>query len=641
MKNIDRIMRFGSASFCLAAMLGTSSLSSAQSQEKSFADMISQSVLIPQGAPDSEMLAKVSVAVNFIKKMEFTQASKSINEALQLDDHNSYLHFLNGFVYHLQARQGDAQKNEMAIEGYQMALRLDPGNWIAQEFLGLVYTDTKKFGQAKEQFSAVLRMSPESTVALYGLMVASYVTGDPVTACAMADRFHQYSKEPNARFIRSSVSVYASCGEFDKADQMRLELAKLNHAPGDIERADQRLAQWKAVYQNQTQAQAQPGQRDGTHSATGFIKTSMGNAKNDVPPMQLASAFNVQDAPPAATPASDSPAAEGTPTGVARPDGANDGTPRMVLVDVVLISTEELITTAKGINLLTALQLQFGSTSAPAYSRSYNSATSSDTVLTKTLTIPALAYSLNIANASNGISEVLARPTLAAMEGLPSEFFSGTNLNAGVNSTSSLGATTTIPVDKRFGVKLAVTPNFLPNGMVKLKVDAQRTFLNTNSANNGGFSYQLQIAETTANANVVMRMGDTLVLSGLSEKETSSSRSGVPLLQDMPLLQYLFSSKRTSDYQNSVLILLTPRSPIYTSKVERGPNGAMTDSMKALREKLGFSGRTPSNIESILNHLKTTDLFTQFRQGDVSLERWDRLHSTGDRLQQALDFLYY
>ena len=40
------------------------------------------------------------------------------------------------------------------------------------------------------------------------------------------------------------------------------------------------------------------------------------------------------------------------------------------------------------------------------------------------------------------ITGLLARPTLAAIEGLPSEFFSGTNLSAGVVSTSQQGGTT-------------------------------------------------------------------------------------------------------------------------------------------------------------------------------------------------------
>ena len=308
-----------------------------------------------------------------------------------------------------------------------------------------------------------------------------------------------------------------------------------------------------------------------------------------------------------------------------------------------MVSTQELITTSKGINLLNALTLQLGSSSAAAYSENlnYNQETGvGTTTITRALTVPALAYSLNIANANNTVNEVLARPTLAAIEGMPSEFFSGTNLNAGALLTNSLGNPSVIPVDKRFGVKLAVTPSFLPNGKVKLKVDAQRTFLNAD-VDTAGFAYRLEISETTANANVVMNMGDTLVLSGLSEKESSSSRTGVPVLQDVPVIQYLFSTKRKSDFQRSVLILITPRSPLFTSKSERGQTPAAAQSMKALREKMGFSDRTPSNVESILNHLKTTELFREFRQGDVSLERWDRMHSTGDRLRQALEFLYY
>lgn len=647
---MTQIRRFGRVSVGLAVMLCASSLSWAEPQEKSFEDMVNKVTLIPAGQPESEMLKKAAVAVSFIKQMDLPQASKSINEALQLDARNSYLHFLNGFIYHLQARQGDSQKNEMAIEGYQQALRIDPSNWIAQEFLGLAYMDLKQFDQAKEHFSEVLLMSPDSTVSIYGLMVASYMTADPVTACAMADQYSTFSSEQRPEFIRSSIFVYASCGKFEKADQMRAELGKLNRERTEVERVDQRLAQWKSFYRRM-QDQDQPHRLGDTNTASGFIHASLGNgkvdAKADASPMRLASAFKVespaQSPTPAPAPAANPEPASPAPASVQRPpEIVNDGSPRMVLVDVVMVKTEELITTAKGINLLNALALQLGSASAPAYSNSYtNNATNGiSTIITTAVTVPALTYSLNIANANNSMNEVLARPTLAAIEGQPSEFFSGTNLNAGVVSTSAVGTASVIPVDKRFGVKLAVTPNFLPNGMVKLKVDALRTFLNAN-VDSAGFAYRLEISETSANANVVMNLGDTLVLSGLSEKETSNSRAGVPFLQDVPGVQYLFSTKRNSDFQRSVLILLTPRSPIFTSKVDRGQSGAITDSMKALREKLGFSGKTPSNIESILNHLKTTNLFREFRQGDVSMERWDRMHSTGDRLRQALEFLYY
>ena len=635
-----RIKRFAIAPLALVVMLGASPATWAQSPERSFVDMVSKFALTPTGEPESEMLAKTTVAVNFIKRMDLPQANKAINEALQLDARNSYLHFLNGFVYHLQARQGDSQKNEMAIGGYQQALRIDRSNWIAQEFLGLAYMDLKKFDQAKGQFSEVLLMSPDSTVSLYGLMVASYLTGDAITACAMADQFKKATTELNDGFIRSSVSVYASCGAFDKADLMRVELGKLKREPADIGRVDQRLAQWKSFYRQQA-------------SVVGMMQTSLGSATTVAQPERFAQAFTVPSMTPRVAPRPEPASVKSsveTPTH--RPaamnvvDSASDGSPRMVLVDVVLVATQELASTSKGVNLLSALTLQLGSSSAAAYSEINTSnsvggaAAAVSTAITRAVTIPALAYSLNIANANNSTNEVLARPTLAAIEGMPSEFFSGTNLSAGVVSTSTQGGTTIVPLDKRFGVKLGVTPVFLSNGKVQLKVEAQRTSLNA-TAENPKTAYQIEIAETTANANVVMNVGDTLVLSGLSEKSSSNTRDGVPVMQDVPLLQYFFSNKKTNDYQRSVLILITPRDPVYTSKTDQNPNAAMSDSMKALREKFGFTGSTPSNVEVVLHQLKTNDFFHQFRQGDVTLERWDRMHSTGDRLHQALGFLFY
>ncbi|MGZ5781364.1 MAG: tetratricopeptide repeat protein, partial [Burkholderiaceae bacterium] len=309
MKNIARIMRFGSVSVGLAAMLCVSPLSCAQQQEKSFSDMINKFALIPPGEPESEMLVKAAAAVSAIKRMDLTQASKLINEALQLDARNSYLHFLNGFIYHLQARQGDAEKNEMAIEGYRQALHMDPSNWIAKEFLGLAYMDLKKFDQAKEQFSDVLLMSSDSTISIYGLMVASYMTGDPATACAMADRYRKYSHEPNAKFIRSSVSVYASCGAFDKAALMRQELSKLSSDPTDVERVDRRMAEWKSLYRTPAQAD-QPG----STAAPGMMPIGFKVDNQDTPPT------------PAPAPA-DQSSTSAVPAPVARPDIVNDGTP--------------------------------------------------------------------------------------------------------------------------------------------------------------------------------------------------------------------------------------------------------------------------------------------------------------------------
>jgi len=334
--------------------------------------------------------------------------------------------------------------------------------------------------------------------------------------------------------------------------------------------------------------------------------------------------------------------------------GAPSDSGRMVLVDVVMVRTEDSISTARGVNLLSALSLQFGSSGAPAFSQNTTSTSGvgATTILSRAVTIPALTYSLNLANANSNLNEVLARPTLAAVEGMRSEFFSGTSLNAAVVSSGSGAGGSAVSVEKRYGVKLTVLPQILPNGMVRLAIDASRTFLKPPSANIG-FTYKLEISEILANANVVMRMGDTLVLGGLSEKESTNNRDGVPGLQDLPVVQYLFSQQQKTDYQRSVLILITPRPAAYTWVTEDGKPGSTspvggapgsdtaTASVDVLRARYSDWFKPYPNLASVFHHLNSADLYREFRTGDVTLERWDRMDTTRERLRQALDFLFY
>ncbi|NBQ53942.1 MAG: tetratricopeptide repeat protein, partial [Proteobacteria bacterium] len=106
--------------------------------------------------PSSVALARALEALQLASKLKLPQASKSINEALQLDTRNSYLHFFNGLIYHLLAHQGDTEKTDTAIEGYQQAVRFDPNNWIAHEFLGLAFIEQGQYMRAQTAFAEVL-----------------------------------------------------------------------------------------------------------------------------------------------------------------------------------------------------------------------------------------------------------------------------------------------------------------------------------------------------------------------------------------------------------------------------------------------------------------------------------------------------
>lgn len=578
-------------------------------------------------AGDTESLARASKALQLASEMKLPQASKAINEALQLDARNSYLHFFNGLIYHLQARQGDTDKTTTAIEGYQQAIRFDPNNWIAHEFLGLALVEQRQYGRAQTAFAEVLLSKPDDVPALLRMMAASYMAGDAAMACTMADRIAGLPQQEASQgsFLRASVSVYAACGDFDKSAVQR-ELFKASASGDQLSWIDQRVGNWRAFHKSREGKNASDGARPPAMVKAQFMG---GGGGNQFQQGQGGFGMGQQDQSPNQAPSS--------------------GETRMVLVDVVMVRTEDSVSTSKGVNLLSALSLQFGSTSAAAFSRSFmqTSDGESSTMLTRAITIPALAYSLNIANANSNLNEVLARPTLAALEGLRSEFFSGTVLNAAVVSGGSGLSGSAVSIEKRYGVKLTVLPQILDKGMIKLSIDASRTFLKPPSSDIG-FTYKLEISEILANANVVMRMGDTLILGGLSEKESTTNRDGVPGLQDLPGFQYLFSKQSKTDYQKSVLILITPRPANYTwlseeSKAEfaRNPDDPFTPSMDVLRARYSDWFKPYPNLASVFHHLNAADLYREFRTGDVTLESWDRTNTTSSRLKQALGFLYY
>jgi Flp pilus assembly secretin CpaC len=325
---------------------------------------------------------------------------------------------------------------------------------------------------------------------------------------------------------------------------------------------------------------------------------------------------------------------------------------KMVIVDVVIIRTEEDNTTSKGVNLLSGLTLQFGGglVTTSAYGVSDINVIPSAGGVTRTITrainIPSITYSLNIANAATERNEILARPTLVALAGEQSEFFSGIKIQASaIGGASDTGST--VSIEDEIGVRLKVTPEFLEDGRIKLSVEAERTFLATPNTTSITYEFRVDTSKTNVSANVVMNFGETLILSGLSEKETERVSTGVPLLQDIPGLQYFFSNRTTRDFQKSVLILLTPRPPNYVHQSEKDKKqsrrgmGRDERVLSELQARYSDWFKPYPNWASVFNHLQANSLYREFRTGDVAMEKWENQKGYKGRLRKAMEFLYH
>ena len=572
-----------------------------------------------------------------LREGDLQLASRMFNGALKLDIKNSYLQFLNGLAYHMIAVRSDRSKFTLADQGYRLAIKFDETNWMARYYLGLLYLDQRKFVQAKAAFADAMLYNDSNPDLLYNFSVASYYARDPETAAGPLTRLREIEPD-STRVIRASSIIEAALGRAEEAKTWVERYSKVEPDKRKTRDLSRRVKDWGRVHARVQKASLRP--------PASTMKIARG--------VQLAqSQDELQNQDSTESSELDPEQQEEENTDQSESDSGEDSgelseQDKMVIVDVVIISSVEDITTSKGVNLLNGLQAQFGLSGVNTLTRAGDPAggtTSSDnSVITSTLTIPMITYSLNIANAGTTRNEILARPSLVAIEGQKSEFFSGENIKASAVTANQEGAA---EVERDIGVKLGVTPETVGRDNVKLLVEVERTFLQTPSAS-VTFIFQLRTSKTTVAANVVLRRGETLILSGLSEKETESIRDGVPGLQDVPLVQYLFSKQTTRDFNRSVLVLVTPRTPEYTfrprdaRKLAGAARGEAEDEvLNELKARYTDWFRPYPNWASVFHHLQNNTLYREFRTGDVALERWDTQSSIDARLKTALGFVYY
>jgi type II secretory pathway component GspD/PulD (secretin) len=174
----------------------------------------------------------------------------------------------------------------------------------------------------------------------------------------------------------------------------------------------------------------------------------------------------------------------------------------------------------------------------------------------------AISYNVNIANAFSERVAVLARPHLTALSGTPATFLAGGELIFRVSGLNS-GDIKPYP----FGTTLTVTPTLLRTlaedgtPRVHVRVEAGRTSVLAILTEDP--DQATPFTKVALASEAVVSLGQTLILSGLSQRENRTGRDGVPVLMNIPILRYLFSTRSTTQADTAIVILLTPRDPAF------------------------------------------------------------------------------
>ena len=106
---------------------------------------------------------------------------------------------------------------------------------------------------------------------------------------------------------------------------------------------------------------------------------------------------------------------------------------------------------------------------------------------------------------------------------------------------------------KEVGIILTVTPHITNNRQILLKLHAENSDAQLASSD-VGFIFGKQRADN----QLLVGDGETAVIGGLTVTQVTSSKSGIPLLVDLPIVGRLFGTTRKSEEKRDLLILVTP-----------------------------------------------------------------------------------
>lgn len=592
---------------------------------------------------DNEITHSVKRGILMLDSGNYPEALKSFQAGLRLNPKYGQLHFLQGLTYHLQSLSGDSSKVELAKTGYTVALKFDPANYWASYFLGQIYFSEQRYLDAQNQFSYGLLYAPDNLSLLKALSIAAYYSkntdighwaaqkayqNNPADKAALRAMLFNSAANGNFDLARNTLTKYQQLGSYDQTKGQDLQT---DFSSSQI--LNERLEDWETFHKAHKQyAQLEDHQVYGSDAqAEGTLMDFDERLSN-----------RYQDE---GSPLADSIRSSDT-------NKNRQNFPRMAAIDVVILSTEESRFQNRGVNLLAGLQATLEGT---LYSRikqtghqtTFNSSNPQkvNTDLESfdaTFIFSALNYNFNIFNDGVNKTEILARPSLLAVEEETSRFYSGAILHVQLSSINADGSLEDIPI----GLHMEVTPKFLDEETLEIVVHARRDSIESNFEE-VGFTAFSQTSTTSIDSTAVLKFGETLILSGLSENENNNVKDGVPLLQNIPVLQYLFSNENALQTKRSVIILLTPRKPQFIngdltteeltelSRQQKQKNAPT----KELIKKHGI--KLTSNVDAAFAVLREGELYREFRQGDLKLEYWHDGDTLGGALKRTLNFLYY
>jgi len=167
-----------------------------------------------------------------------------------------------------------------------------------------------------------------------------------------------------------------------------------------------------------------------------------------------------------------------------------------------------------------------------------------------------------VADLLNSSGKTVASPHLSTKNGETGSFQSGGT--AYLNAPGAQGVGNLIAVD--YGVILKVKPTLQGHDRVQNEVTIEVSM----PVATAGTQFTLQKYNTTCTA--VCKVGESMVISGMTQTISTGNSSKTPLLGDVPILELFFSNKTSDKERHEFVIVVTPQ-PVFPTEATGAPLG--------------------------------------------------------------------
>jgi general secretion pathway protein D len=179
---------------------------------------------------------------------------------------------------------------------------------------------------------------------------------------------------------------------------------------------------------------------------------------------------------------------------------------------------------------------------------------------TTATTLPSLVGFINFLK-TNANANILSSPHIMAQDNQEALLIVGDKVvTSQTQSTTTGGQTITTPTFEDATIEVKLKPFVSPSSeTVRLEIDTKVTQLSNVLPPDAFKSSTQPLAKRQIKTNIVVPNGDTAVLGGLTKDNDIEEVTKVPLLGDIPILGWLFKSRRTQKVKSNLMVFLTPK----------------------------------------------------------------------------------